>query len=115
MLTILILISDIREIALALTLMTFMKELHFVFLVHINKPKFFCNVHEDNQFTIKMATSNKLTPQTQHIVLKHHHSRSHVKRTIETNYCSVEEKRADLLTKPLADAAFFRLQHMLIG
>jgi hypothetical protein len=43
-------------------LMTCMKELHTIFLVHINTPNFFCKVHEDNQSTIKMATSDKLTP-----------------------------------------------------
>ncbi len=34
---------------------------------------------------------------------------------IEINYCPTEDQKADLLTKPLADAAFFRLRHMLIG
>jgi hypothetical protein len=31
------------------------------------------------------------------------------------NYCPTEDEKANLLTKPLADAAFFRLRHMLIG
>jgi hypothetical protein len=43
-------------------LMTLMKKLHTIFPVHINKPNFFCKVHEDNQSTIKMATSDKFTP-----------------------------------------------------
>jgi hypothetical protein len=43
-------------------LMTLMKELHTIFPVHINKPNFFCKVHEDNQSTIEMATSDKFTP-----------------------------------------------------
>jgi hypothetical protein len=47
-------------------LMTLMKELHTNFLVHINKPSFFCKVHEYNDSTIKMATSDKFTPQTKH-------------------------------------------------
>ena len=63
-------------------LMTLMKELHKVFPVHINKPNFFCKVHEYNQSTIKMATSKKFTTQTKHIALKYHHFRSHVKRDI---------------------------------
>jgi hypothetical protein len=54
-------------------LMTLMKELHTIFPVHMNKPNFFCKVHEDNQSTIKMATSDKFTPQTNHIALKYHH------------------------------------------
>ncbi len=63
-----------------------------------------------------MATSEKFTPQTKHIALKYHHFRSHVnKGHIEINYCPTEDQQADLLTKPLADAALLRLRHMLIG
>jgi hypothetical protein len=63
-----------------------------------------------------MATSKKFTPRTKHIALKYHHFRSHVKKGhIEINYCPTEDQKADLLTKPLADAAFFRLRNMLIG
>jgi hypothetical protein len=39
-------------------LMTLMKELHTIFPVYINKPNFFCKVHEDNQSTIRMAKSD---------------------------------------------------------
>jgi hypothetical protein len=64
-----------------------------------------------------MATSDKFTPQTKRNTLKYHHFCSHVKNghSIEINYCPTEDQKADLLTKPLADAAFFRLRHMLIG
>jgi hypothetical protein len=96
-------------------LMTLTKELHTIFPVHINKPNFFCKVH-DNQSKIKMATSDKFTTQTKHIALKYHHFCSHVKNGhIEINYCPTEDQKTDLLTKPLADAAFVRLKHMLIG
>jgi hypothetical protein len=89
-------------------LMTLMKELHTIFPVHINKPNFFCKVHEDNQFTIKMATSDKFTPRTKHIALKYHHFYGHVKNGhIEINYCPTEDQKANLLTNFLADAAFF--------
>ncbi len=55
-----------------------------------------------------MATSEKSTPGTKHIALKYHHFRSHVKEGhIEINYCPTEDQKADLLTKPLANAAFF--------
>jgi hypothetical protein len=62
--------SALREV---IPLMAPMKELHTIFPVHINKPNLFCKVHEDNQSTIKMATSDKFTPQTKHIALKYHH------------------------------------------
>ncbi len=63
-----------------------------------------------------MATSDKFASQTKHIALKYLHFCSHVKNgQIGTNYCPTEDQKADLLTKSLADAAFFRLRHMLIG
>jgi hypothetical protein len=97
-------------------LMTLMNKLHTIFPLHINKPNFFCEVHEYNQSTIKMAISDKLTPQIKHIALKYHHFCSHVKnRHIEINYCQTEDQKEDLLTKTFADAAFFRLRRMLIG
>jgi hypothetical protein len=43
-------------------LMMLMKELHTIFPVHINKPNLFCKVHENNQPTTRMATSDKFTP-----------------------------------------------------
>ncbi len=42
-------------------LMTLMKELHTIFPVHINKPNFFCKVHEDNLSTIRLAKFDKFT------------------------------------------------------
>ncbi len=51
--------SALRKV---IPLMTLKKELHTIFPVHINKPNFFYKVHEDNQSTIKMATSDKFTP-----------------------------------------------------
>jgi hypothetical protein len=63
-----------------------------------------------------MATSDKFTPQTKHIALKYHQFCSHVKNgLIKINYSPIEDQKADLLTKPLAGAAFIRLRHMLIG
>jgi hypothetical protein len=63
-----------------------------------------------------MSTSDKFTPRTKHIALKYLRFHIHVKNgRIEINYCTTEDQKADLLTKPLADASFFRLIHMLIG
>ncbi len=105
--------SALRKV---IPLMTLIKELHTIFLMHINTPNFFCKVHEDNQPAIRMAISDKFTLQTKHIALKYHHFCSHIKNgCIEISYCPTEDQKADLLTKPLADAEFFRLRHMLIG
>jgi hypothetical protein len=90
-------------------LMTVMKELHIIFPVHINKPNFFCKVHEDNQSTIRMAKSDKFTPRTKRIALTYHHFCSYVKNGhIKISYCLTEDQKADMLKKPLADSAFFQ-------
>jgi hypothetical protein len=105
--------STLRKV---IPLMTLMKGLHTIFPVHINKLSFFYKVHENNQSTIRMAKSDKFTQQTKHIALKYHYFFSHVKNgRIEISYCPTEDQKVDWLTKPLADVAFFRLRHMLIG
>ncbi len=89
-------------------LMTLMKELHTIFPVHINKPNFFCKVHEDNQSTIKMATSDKFTPQTKHIALKYHHFCSHLKNEhIEINDCPTEDKKGRSAYKTFSRCSIF--------
>ena len=65
---------------------------------------------------LEWQKSDKFTPQTKHIALKYHHFCSRVKNGhIEISYCPTEDQKADLLTKPLADSAFFQLRHMLTG
>ena len=54
-------------------LITLLKEANAVFPVHVKTPTFVCQIHEDNQSCITMATSQKFTPQTKHIALKYHH------------------------------------------
>ena len=97
-------------------LITLLKEIDKVFPICVRTPTFVCKVHEDNQSCITMATSQKFTPRTKHIALKYHHFCSHVKRgAIQISYCPTTEQKADLLTKPLADDLFFKLQYMLSG
>ena len=48
--------SALREV---LTLMTMIEEINKVFPLLIQNPKFVCQVHEDNQSCIKMATRTK--------------------------------------------------------
>jgi hypothetical protein len=86
--------SALRKV---IPLMTPMKELHTIFLVHINKPNFFCKIYEDNQSTIRMEKSDKFTPRTKHIALKYHHFCSHIKDGhIEISYCPTEDQKANL-------------------
>ena len=67
---------SLREV---LPLMTMLEEINKVFPLLIQIPKFVCQVHEDNQSSIKMATGTKFSQRTKHIALKYHHFRSNVK------------------------------------
>ena len=91
--------SALREV---LPLMTMMEEINKVFPLLIQKPKFVCQVHEDNQSCIKMATMTKFFPRTKNIALKYHHFRSNVKYgRVEITYTPTDEQLADILTKPI--------------
>ena len=103
----------LREV---IPLMSLLEELHKIFPLHLVTPKFVCKVHEDNQSCISMAKTQKFTPRTKHIALKYHHFRSAVKAgRVTITYCRTTEQRADILTKPLPDALFFKLRFMLCG
>ena len=105
--------QSLREV---IPLMTLLEELHRIFPLLITTPKFVCKVHEDNQSCITMATTQKFTPRTKHIALKYHHFKSFVKSgRVVISYCRTTEQKADLLTKPLNDALFFKLRYMLSG
>ena len=51
-----------------------MKEVSFIFDIHVPKPKLFCKVFEDNQICIAVVESkNNLRRKTKHITIKYHH------------------------------------------
>ena len=91
--------SALQEV---LPLMTMMEEINKVFPLLIQNPNFVCKVHEDNQYSIKMATMTKFSPRTKHIALKYHYLRSNVKYgRVEITSTPTDEQLADILTKPL--------------
>ncbi len=102
--------QSLRDI---IPLITLLKEIYKVFLVHVKTPTFIYKVHENYQSCITMATSQKFIPCMKHIALKYHHFCSHIKSgAIQISYCCMTEQKAGLLTKPLADNLFFKLRYM---
>ena len=53
--------------------MALMKEVYLIFDVHLPKPGVFFQLFQDYQNCIAVAESNKLSPITKHIAIKHHH------------------------------------------
>lgn len=71
-------------------------------------------VHEDNQSTIKLASTERITERNKHIEVRHHHIREKVADgRIQLQYCSTQDMLADTLTKPLARPQFCTLRDKL--
>ena len=59
-----------------------MKELSFIFDIHIPNPEVVCKVFIDNQSFIAVTEFNKFSPRTKHIAIKYHHFRIFVTKKI---------------------------------
>ena len=95
-------------------LMSLMNELQVIMKVNTCKPKFFCEVFEDNASAIAVATSPKFTPRTKHIALKYHHFRQYVtNNSIRIHHIDTHEQIADIFTKPLEEKVFQYLRQKL--
>ena len=53
--------------------MSLMKEVYFIFYMHLPKPEVLWNVFEDNQSCISVTESTKFSPRTKNIVIKYYH------------------------------------------
>jgi hypothetical protein len=72
-------------------------------------PVIRCKVFEDNSGALEMAKLPKIRPRTKHINNYYHHFREHVERgDITLHYTPTGDQLADILTKPLPEADFFR-------
>ena len=56
-----------------ITFMAFMKEVYFIFDIHLPNPEVFCKVFQDNQSFIDVADSNKFSLRTKNIAIKYHY------------------------------------------
>ena len=62
--------------------MELMKEVSFIFNIHIPKPEVFFEVFEENCNCFTTAESTKFSPRTEHIAIKYHHFQSFVQNKI---------------------------------
>jgi len=96
------------------------KELYLCLTEHMkiktSKCTVRCTVFDDNQGTIGLATSPKITPRTKHIGVKYHFFREHIRNgSIELRYVPSAEQQADILTKGLLVVKFQALRKLLCG
>ena len=73
-----------------LNFVALMKELLFIFDVHLQNKEVFCKVFKDNQICITVEKYNKLSSRTKHIYIKYHHYQSFVqKKIIQIGYIDI--------------------------
>lgn len=82
-------------------------------LSELNYEVFPINVYEDNQSTIKIATT-KETKRSKHIDVKYHFVRECVqKKEIKLIYVSTENQLADMMTKALSKVKLKKLTNLI--
>ena len=96
--------------------MELMKEVSFIFDIHIPNPEVFCKVFKENRNCIAVAESNKFSPRKKHIAIKYHHFQSFFQNKIIQICCiDTQEQAANVFTKPLDGALFTYLRRKLSG
>ena len=79
-------------------------------------PKVHCTVSEDNSGALELARLPKIRPRTKHINQSFHHFCEHVERQDVTIQATpTDDQLADILNKPLAEAAFIRHRKAIMG
>ena len=100
-----------QEIFKVIHSMALMKEVYFIFDIHLPNPELFCKVFEDNQSCIAVVESNNFSPRTKHIAIKYHNLRIFAQnKIIQICYIDTREQRSDIYTKPLDEALLIYLQ-----
>ena len=90
--------------------MAFMKEVPFIFNIHLPKLKVFYRVFKDKKSCIAIAESNRISPRTKDIAIKYHNFRSFVqKKIICIRYIDNREQTEETFNQPLNKSLFIYL------
>ena len=105
--------TAMREV---ISLMQLTTELKGILELEFPKPEVFCDVFEDNESCIAMATTRKFSPRTKDIAIKYHHFRKYIDdEVIKLHSIDTREQTADIFTKPLDDKLFEHIRKKLCG
>ena len=78
-----------------------LKEVSFIYYIHLPTPEVFYMVFKENQICIAMAQSNRFLPRKKHVVIEYHRFRIFVlKKLIQICYIGAAEQTVYLFTKP---------------
>ena len=106
--------TSLREV---IPLMGILKETHEHGLpVQYLPPKVHCTVFEDNSGALEHACLPKMPPRIKHINQSFHHFREHVERQeIIVKAMPTDKQMADILIKPLPEAACVHHRRSIMG
>ena len=74
-----------------------------------------CDMFEDNQGTIEMATVSKIHPWTQHINLAYYHFKSLIGKFISVHYIESQKEWANIMTKSMQLPNLHKFHHYIMG
>ena len=90
--------------------MEFMKEVSFIFDMHIKKPESYFKVFGDNQSFIAVMESHKFSIRKKHISFKYNHLQSFVYKKIIWMWCiDTGEQKVENFTKQINKALLIYL------
>ena len=72
-------------------------------------------IYEDNNGSIVVATSPRMTPTSKHIAVKYHWFRQHVGKEFVIRKIKSENQKADIFTNGLQGQIFVRIRKLLCG
>ena len=91
-----------------------MKEVSFIFDIHIPKPEVFCKVYKDKQSYIAVAESNKFSTGAKHISIKYHHFWRFIqKKIIRICYIDTRKQAAENFNHLINEALSIYLRRNL--
>jgi hypothetical protein len=85
-------------------------------MVNAKPCRIHCRVFEDNKGAIEIAKVPKIRPRTKHLNIKYHHFREEERKgNVSICHVRTEDQMANMLTKPLEEAAFETHRRKMMG
>ena len=106
--------QSMREVLPMMNMIRELAENRFHF--NTTTPRVLCKAFQDNSGALEMAMVHKMRPRTKHMNIKYHHFREAVTNG-EVTMVSVssEDQLADIFTKPLSEALFYKFRLSIMG
>ena len=105
--------QSIRE---ATPFINWLEEVNTAFILNLKETNFHCEVFENKNRCITIATSNKFSTRTKYIAIKYHHFQYYVKQKLITILpIDTKEQLDNIFTKPLNENLFLYLRLEFLG